>query len=143
MTQANIPFALISIETLEFATFDDVYKDGDEVSIETNFNFGVNREKHSLAVHLSLVFICHDKPFIKLKLACDFNIEPKAFKKFKATDSNTIKVPKAFFTHLAVLTVGTARGVLHSKLENTAYDHFLLPTLNISEIIKVDVEFSS
>ncbi|MTI20772.1 hypothetical protein E1176_07045 [Fulvivirga sp. RKSG066] len=143
MTQIKIPFALKSIETLEFATFDKVYKDGDEVGIETNFNFGVSREEHSLAVHFSLVFICHEKPFIKLKLACDFDIEPLSFKKFTVMKSNSLKVPKSFFTHLSVLTVGTARGVLHAKLENTEYDHFLLPTLNISEMIKEDVEFSA
>jgi len=34
--------------------------------------------------------------------------------------------PLGFITHLAVIAVGTARGVLHSKTENTPYNRYWL-----------------
>lgn len=40
-----------------------------------------------------------------------------------------------------MLTIGTARGVLHSKTENTTFNQFLLPTLNVNELVQKDVIF--
>lgn len=40
-----------------------------------------------------------------------------------------------------MLTIGTARGVLHSKTESTPFNSFLLPTLNVNELVKKDVVF--
>lgn len=40
-----------------------------------------------------------------------------------------------------MLTIGTTRGVLHSKTENTPFNSFLLPTLNVMELVKKDVVF--
>lgn len=48
----------------------------------------------------------------------------------KATGS--IMVPKSLLTHFAVLTVGTTRGILHAKTENTRLNHFSLPPVNVS-----------
>jgi len=52
-------------------------------------------------------------------------------------------IPKGFLTHLTVLTIGTARGVLHTKLEKTGFEKYLLPTLNISDLIKEDMTFDN
>ena len=43
--------------------------------------------------------------------------------------------------HLSVITVGTARGVLHAKTENTPFNKFVLPTINVTELVKEDVSF--
>lgn len=40
-----------------------------------------------------------------------------------------------------MLTIGTTKGVLHSKTENTTFNHFVLPTLNGNELVKNDVVF--
>ena len=51
-------------------------------------------------------------------------------------------VPKGFISHLVMISIGTTRGVLHSKTENTIYNKFLLPTINVNELIKEDVKFN-
>ncbi|WP_262906606.1 hypothetical protein [Tenacibaculum finnmarkense] len=40
-----------------------------------------------------------------------------------------------------MITVGTTRGVLHSKTDNTIFNEFILPTLNVSQMITEDGEF--
>ena len=62
-------------------------------------------------------------------------------KRFQKEDDYII--PKNFITHLTVLTIGTARGILHAKLEKSGFEKFLLPTLNISDIIKDDLIIKS
>jgi hypothetical protein len=41
-----------------------------------------------------------------------------------------------------MLTVGTARGVLHAKTENTKYNRYVLPTINVASMIKNDAVFN-
>lgn len=141
MSKLPVTFAIKSIETVEFATMSDAYKNGEKVGIATGFDLGLSNDDHALKVQFNLSFICEDRPFIILKVACDFAIEPKDFDKFKDKQGKKVTIPKGFLTHLAVLTVGTARGVLHAKLDNTDFDQFLLPSLNISQMIESDVVF--
>jgi len=44
---------------------------------------------------------------------------------------------------MTVLTIGTARGVLHAKLEKIGFEKFILPTLDISNMIEEDMSFDS
>lgn len=141
MSKLPVTFAIKSIETVEFATMSDAYKNGEKVGIATGFDLGLSNDDHALKVQFNLSFICEDRPFIILKVACDFAIEPKDFDKFKDKQGKKVTIPKGILTHLAVLTVGTARGVLHAKLDNTDFDQFLLPSLNISQMIESDVVF--
>ncbi|WP_017734056.1 hypothetical protein [Nafulsella turpanensis] len=141
MAKLQIPFALKGIKTVEFATLKDSFKDGDTVNIDSGFELGINQEENSLLVLYSVSFLSGDKPFIVLKLTCNFGVDPDAFKDFADYEQNKIIVPKGFFTHLAVITVGTARGVLHAKLENTNFSQFLLPTIDVSQVLQEDVIF--
>ena len=42
--------------------------------------------------------------------------------------------------HLVLLTIGTLRGVLHCKTENTEFEDLKLPTINVNELIPNDIE---
>lgn len=141
MPAAPIPFDIKSIETEEFATIDSCYNSEAEIGINTGFSFGINKEEHSLAVKLAISFECDKGTFIKLTLACQFEVEEKAFQKFYSKKSKFYTVPKGFYTHLCVITIGTARGILHTRLSNTKYKQYLLPSMNISEMLKEDVIF--
>ena len=55
--------------------------------------------------------------------------------------TNTLNVPHGFPGHLAMLTGGTTRGILHAKTEGTCYNQYVLPTINVTEIIKEDASF--
>jgi len=55
------------------------------------------------------------------------------------TELKSIILPVSLITHMAVLTVGTARGILHSKTENTKFNKYLLPTINVTESLKSDI----
>lgn len=141
MADKKITFGLRSIKTKQFATIDEVFQEGEEVGIETNFQFGINRENRVLVVDFNLKFQCENNPFIILKVSCEFTIDEHSYKKFTVKGSEKLIVPKGFITHMMVITVGTARGVLHAKLEDTPYDNFILPTIDVSQIVVEDVEF--
>ena len=141
MANTPIRFSIKSIATEEFATIKSSYKEQEDVIIETGYGFGVIPSEHTLVVNLSLMFECLENPFIILKISCGFDIEPEDFLQFENKEKNRLLVPKDFLTHLAILTIGTARGILHAKLEKSDFEQYILPTLNISHIIKEDMQF--
>ena len=53
-----------------------------------------------------------------------------------------VSFPKGFMAHLAVITVGTTRGVLHAKTENSKFNKYFLPTINVNELVKNDISFA-
>ena len=54
---------------------------------------------------------------------------------------NRLVVPKGFLQHMGMLTVGTSRGILHAKTENTNLNQFHIPTVNVAELINKDSVF--
>jgi len=77
--------------------------------------------------------------FLIIEVSCEFDISSEFWKEFDNKDK--VRIPKGFMAHLAMITVGTTRGILHSKTENTKFNEFILPTLNITEMITEDGVF--
>lgn len=141
MASTPIQFSIKSIATEEFATIKNCYLEHERVGIETGYGYGINPEENAVFVNFSLMFKCKENPVIILKISCGFEVEEADFRKLEDRENNRITVPKGFLTHLTVLTIGTARGILHAKLEKSGFEQFILPTLNISDMIEKDMEF--
>ena len=136
----SIGFKLQNIETEQFATFEDAFTEGEQVSLSTNLKFGLDEEKQIIAVILSVQFLQKKSPFLKLDAGCHFSISESSWNEFLNKDKSKIVFPKGFITHLSVLTIGTVRGILHEKTNNTPYNNYLLPTINVTEMITEDLE---
>lgn len=136
----NIGFKLTKINTQQFAIIEDSYdSENDEFTIDTNLGFGIDPENEAIISLVKIQFEQRRIPFLILEVSCEFDVVPEFWKKFDSVDK--IKMPKGFMAHLAMITVGTTRGVLHSKTDNTKFNEFILPTLNITEMITEDGEF--
>lgn len=88
---------------------------------------------------LQLLLLNKQKVFIKIQVSCHFNIEPDTWTSF-LKDSNVV-VPKNFISHLTILTIGTSRGILHAKTEGTEFNQFILPTINVNQLVDADAVF--
>ncbi|MFB5944227.1 hypothetical protein [Albibacterium profundi] len=64
-------------------------------------------------------------------------MKKEAFKKL--TKKGEIILPGNFGKHLAMLTTGTARGILYANTKNTAFHKFLMGTINIDTMFKEDI----
>ncbi|WP_268034024.1 hypothetical protein [Algoriphagus sp. PAP.12] len=141
MASQQVTFNLKGISTDEFATIKECYNKEEDVQVETGYGFEIDPGNYTVAVRFSILFKCNESPFIVLKLTCAFDVEKESFDSFLDSESGKYIIPKGFLTHLTVLTIGTARGVLHVKLEKTGFEKYLLPTLNVSDLIKEDMVF--
>lgn len=137
----KIGFALKKITTEQFAIIESSYKEGDLVDLKAGLRFGMNLDNRIISVMFSANLIQEKSSFLVIEVGCHFNITPEAWDSFYNESKAELVVPKGFIGHLVMLTIGTTRGVLHSKTENTPFNSFLLPTLNVNELVKKDVVF--
>lgn len=137
----KIGFALKKITTEQFAIIESAYKEGDLVDLKAGLRFGINFEHNIISVVFSTNLFQEKSPFLIIEVGCHFNITTEAWNSFYNESKTELIIPKGFIGHLVMLTIGTTRGVLHSKTENTPLNSFLLPTLNVNELVKKDVVF--
>jgi len=135
----NVAFALRRITTEQFAIIEDAFTEGKDINLTTQLKFGANTEQKFIVLHANFRLEQEGKPFMVVEAAGHFSIEEKAWTDFYNEEANNLIVPQGFMCHLAVLVIGTTRGILHAKTENTPFNRFFLPTINVSETIKEDV----
>lgn len=132
----NIRFGIRSIRTDEFATIDVANLDDRKVQLVHSFIISAEADLSLISVSFKLTFNHQEKPFIVIQVTCKFEVK---LEDLDANNSGKLVIPKDFITHLAFLTTGTTRGVLHAKLEQTACNKFMLPILDISSVFQEDL----
>lgn len=137
MENKNFRFALGQIKTDQFAIIENAFKTNEDVNLKIGLQFGSNKNDKLLSVKVSVQFEQNSVPFIIMEASCFFHIEPTDWEMLIV--ENGLLIPKVFITHLTLLTVGTLRGVLHAKTEGTNFNGFVLPTVNVTELVTTDI----
>lgn len=132
-----VGFALRQIVTKQFAIIDDVYTDGSEVNSSIEIQFAADVESRIISAIVGVKMSSNENLFLLISVSCIFQIKEESWRQFDFGD-NYFSVPKEFLSFLVMHTVGTTRGILHSKTEGTKYNQFILPPINVTELIKDD-----
>lgn len=135
----HIRFALQGIKTEQFAIIEENYTPNNKTDLGTKLQFKLDQKNYKIGVFLGFEFMQIKKVFLKIQVSCHFQIEENSWTTF--VQENKLVIAKGFLSHLAVITIGTTRGVLFAKTESTPFSIFILPTLNIASIIKEDAIF--
>ena len=109
----------------------------EKLNIATGLEVKYSLEGKSLAIVMTFNFLSEEEKVMLLKLNCEFQIQEDDWNG-QINDSRII-IPKSFIEYLVVQTVGTARGILHCKTEGTAFNHIILPPMNVSDMINGDM----
>lgn len=135
-----VKFRIQQIETLQFALLcDNIGKEG--LSFSARFGFGLEPEEKLARANFKFELLQQQAPAILIEVAIDFAIEPECFDK-QINQSGDFIIPRDFAIHLAMIAVGTTRGVLHEKTKGTPANAFPIPTIDITSRIKEDITFS-
>lgn len=137
----TIPFRIVGIDTSQFAFIEDSYKDDCVIDFSVGVPISASDEDHAIEVALSVQFKCESSPFIILEVKVKFEIEFEAFQTLVVSKKKktAIVIPVGLARHLATLTVGTARGILHERLFKTKLNGFVLPTIDLTKILEEDI----
>ena len=136
----NIGFSLKRLSTEQFAIIDSLYKEDENIEMKTSVRFGIDSTKKMIVVFFNVSFFQNNAPFLILETGSHFHIVNESWISFEDLLNNELNIPRGFISHLVMLSIGSTRGVLHSKTENTIFNKFLLPTINVNDLIKTDVK---
>lgn len=137
----GVGFSLSSINTEQFALFDDNIIEKEKIALNAGLSFGCNQEEHGFLVTAKFTFEILEKPILTIQVSCYFEISDDSWKDFSNKEDGRIIFPKGFVAHMSMITVGTARGVLHAKTSGTKVNDLIIPTINVAKMVPEDVIF--
>lgn len=133
-----IPFKIVKVEENQFSVFEEALLIEERIQQQIGFGFGADTENRVIAVAIEFMLHKQNQPLTKLGITCYFEIEPKAFKE-KLVQTETIILPCGFAKHLAMITTGTARGVLFANTKNTPFNQFVIGLVNVDKMFTEDI----
>lgn len=137
--KSAIRFSLQHIDTKQFAVFGEGPLNAVEIQENIEFAFGVNEEQCIVGCLFRYTLFDSDQPFITIEVVCDFQVEKESWDQMLELKKAELVLPKGFAQHIANITVGTARGILHNKTENTIFNKYPIALINLQKIFSKDV----
>ncbi len=138
----KVEFILQGIKTEQFATFEENYAPKKQADLNTELQCKLDQKNMQVGVFIGFEFFQGKKIFLKIHVSCHFKLEEKSWNSFIIKNESKLVIPKKLLAHLAMITTGTARGVLFAKTEETTFSNFIVPTLNVAEMISEDAVFN-
>lgn len=135
----ELGFNLREIKIEQFATFSEYLNNTQAVNVGHAFEFMLLSPVQQLGVFATFTFVQDSTVIMKLQVSCHFGIAPPAWQSF--WQGEQVIFPKDFVTNLASITTGVARGVLVAKTEHNILSKYLIPLLDITNIITHNLHF--
>ncbi|MCF8218493.1 MAG: hypothetical protein K9J21_05890 [Bacteroidales bacterium] len=138
----QINFRLERVTTEQFSIDEEVYDEAgskSKINLNVRFNYALNSESKIVSVFTGFKFEMNGVSFLIIEAGGHFLIKEEDWNDMLSPENNKITLPKGFVQHMAMITVGTTRGILHAKTDGTEFNRFLIPTINLTEIIRKDV----
>lgn len=132
-----ITFRMRKITTEQFAILADSAPQSG-LNLRTDLQLKYNTSARMVATVMKFSFETETDKIMLLQVCCEFEVSEEDWKK-QITDGKVV-LPKGLIDFFLVQTVGTARGVLHCKTEGTPFNALVLPPIDVSNIIKSDIE---
>lgn len=137
----KLGFTLQGIKTEQFSIFEELYSPKKEIGLSTELQLKIDSKDQQIGVFLGFEFVQAKNVFIKIQVSCHFKIQETSWETFILNEK--LVIPKEFLAHLAMITTGTTRGILFAKTEATPFAKFIVPILNVAEMIKEDASFDT
>ncbi len=133
-------FRMCKIQITQFAILKEKVTGGNlGFKMETSIKHSIPNKK--IATEIILNFTDNKKnSCMVLGVQCDFDIHPEDWE--GNIKDNTLTISKETMDGILSQTVGAARGILHCKTEGTTYNGFVLPPLDVKNVIKEDIKLT-
>ena len=136
----NIGFRIQNIETLQYAVLQENV-DESKLAFAISFSYGLDAASKIIRTTFRYELMHEEKPAILIEIAVDCGIEPVSFDE-KIKEANGFRIHTSLAIHMAMITVGTARGILHEKTKDLILNKYPIPTINVTQTINNDIVFA-
>ena len=137
--KVNMNFILKYIKTEQFAIFEENLIEGEPINLSTSLSCGLNAGEKLFISTVKCTFEINEKPFITIQVSCYYELDPTTWAEL--TDENKLVIPRGFVAQTAMHCAGTIRGILHTKTEDTIFNQFILPPINVDVLAGEDAVF--
>lgn len=135
-----LQFQLVKIDAPQFAIIND-NEFTSPLKINFEINFAVDNNISSIKNTLKVVFLNSNEAVMQIVVECYFAVSKESWQEMTKPD-NSIIVPVGFLQHLATITMGTTRGILYARTVDTNLNNYILPLINVTEMVKDDLKIS-
>jgi len=125
----EINYALRGVTIEQFATLFE--PKSEKIELNVSIPIKTNYNDKSLAVGANIQYIEDGKPFMVAETFCHYGIEPSCWEELSNGSSEDVHLPKDFIDTLVRIAIGTIRGAICVKTENTPFAKFFLPIIEI------------
>ena len=133
----QISFLMRQIKVNQFAILVDDAPSG-EIPVEFGVQFKTDTVGKWIAVAFKTQYLNGSTPLLLLEIQCDFQVKPEDWDSL--VTNGKLVFPVEFLRHIALHTVGSARGILFCKTEGSPFNRFILPLVNLEAMINQDME---
>ncbi len=130
-----IKFRMAKINVSQFAILADTAP-SDGISYSIGLGFKAATDAKRIACDFDIEFVNEDKPFLKLGVSCEFDIEPGDWD--SRAEKGPLTITKDELGFFANQTVGVTRGIMFCKTDGTPFSQFIVPPINLTTLIKED-----
>ncbi len=130
-----IQFQLLRIEVPQFAILANKPVNG-PFRVNFDINFATSKER-VIKCTFKIVYLKEAELVTQLVVDTIFSIAEESWEEMKK--DGKIVIPTGFLQHLAVISLGTARGIQYAKTEAAGLNNDLIPLINLTEIITSDL----
>lgn len=130
---------LVQINTRQFATFGDPPLPEATINENIEFAFGALEEEKVIGCLFHYTLLVEDRVFLTIEASCDFIVNDDSWQQLTNKPKAELKLNKAYALLLADITVGTTRGILHSKTENTPFNKYPVGVIDLKAVFTEDV----
>jgi hypothetical protein len=136
----KVIFKIAHIETLQFAVIEEI-PPKTKLKYSVEFRFNANDSRQQLACAFKYHLKSDKSIHAIIEVAITFSIDELEWKS-KIRKQKSAVIPQKIARHLAMISVGTTRGVFHEKTYGTSFNRFPIPTINVEKRITEDVVIS-
>lgn len=126
MAQERFQLAGVTIE--QFAKISE--PKGTEFAVDVSVPVKTNYKDGKIAVGLNVQFFEDEKIILQLEVFCHYVFEPGCWSELTSNHTENAVIKKELMANFFSIAVGTTRGVLAAKTENTPYSVCVLPLMN-------------
>lgn len=125
----DIKYALRGITMEQFATLFEPTSDRFEILVSIPIK--TNYDERSLAVGANIQYVEDGKTFLTAEVFCHYEIEKECWDNLSEGNTKDVVLPKELMDSLARIAIGTARGAICVKTENSVFAKYYLPIIEI------------
>lgn len=137
--QSVINIRISSIVNDEFATFEEEIIEKIPIGFSTELEFNLLESKKRVNCIYAIKLVQKKTLLAKLKTTVGFEIKKEDYESF--VKDSQLTIPKDLLKFIADVTIGMVRGILYTKLENTEFKRFVVPLVDLNEVINEDEVF--